>query len=76
MFDITIQGPCAGGKSWFVHHVLIPALREHGYGAEFYDGQETTPGMVLTGPDHKTLTVREITGPCSRPIPFPTERLR
>lgn len=47
---IIIEGPAGCGKSNFIHHVLIPALRNAKLGAEFFEENETQPGMTLTGP--------------------------
>jgi hypothetical protein len=50
MFSITLQGPRAGGKSTFIHRHLIPALRDAGWGAKFYDDHvKDVPDMELTG---------------------------
>ena len=59
MFRLIVEGPRAAGKTWFIHNVLIPALREHGYGANFFDNDQTDASMFLTDPEHKTIEVRE-----------------
>lgn len=49
---IIVEGPQGSGKSTFIHHVLIDALRRAGRGARFYDGESGEPNMTLTGNDY------------------------
>jgi hypothetical protein len=49
-FQIIIRGRQGCGKSTFVHQHLIPAIREAGLGAKFYDDRsDTEPSMTLSG---------------------------